>query len=325
MIAVKEVRKPIESYLEEFDLYFKSTIKTHVSLLNIILKYIIKQRGKQIRPTLVFLSASMCGTVSKRTFIGAAMVELLHTATLVHDDVVDDSAERRGVASINALWKNKVSILVGDFLLSRGLLIAVENDEFSFLKATSTAVKRMSEGELLQIEKSREFSLDEETYFKIISDKTASLTSTCCLIGSLSSTDNPEFHTALKQYGELVGIAFQIRDDILDYTSRSAILGKPIANDIKEKKLTLPLIYAASKAPKNNAKEIISIVKKGKPTSESIQRVFNFVNEYGGIEYATKKAMELSQNAKELLEIFPESESKNSLLQFADFVASRDS
>lgn len=325
MIAVKEVRKPIEPYLQEFDAYFKSTMKTHVSLLNIIIKYIIKQRGKQIRPTLVFLSAAMCGEVSQRTFIGAAMVELLHTATLVHDDVVDDSAERRGVASINALWKNKVAILVGDFLLSRGLLIAVENDEFAYLKATSTAVKRMSEGELLQIEKSRELNLDEETYFKIISDKTASLTSTCCMIGSLSATDNVEFHKALQQYGEYVGIAFQIRDDILDYTSRSAILGKPIANDIKEKKLTLPLIYAASVAPKDKAKEIISIVKKGKATSDSIQKVFRFVDDYGGIEYATNKANQLSNDAKQLLTIFPDSPAKTALLQFADFVSNRQS
>ena len=224
-------------------------MRTKVPLLELIIRYITKKKGKQVRPALVFLSAELCGGINNRSYIGAALVELLHTATLVHDDVVDEAKKRRGLPSINAAWTNKIAVLIGDYLLAKGLLIAIENEEFTFLKATSRTVRRMSEGELLQIQKSKEILLDEDIYFKIISDKTASLMASCCEIGAISATEDTEIHAVLRNFGELIGIAFQIKDDIFDYVSKSSILGKPVGNDLKEKKFTLPLIFSISKVP----------------------------------------------------------------------------
>ena len=219
-------------------------MKSKVSLLDMIVSYLSKKKGKRIRPTLVFLSAEICGGSCERTYVGASLVELLHTATLIHDDVVDASSVRRGIASINAVWNNKIAVLVGDYLLGKGLLTAIDGGEFEFLKASSNAVRRMSEGELLQIQKSNEADLDEETYFKIISDKTASLMASCCEIGALSASADPAQHAALRDYGENIGIAFQIRDDIFDFSGSSKSIGKPVGNDLKEKKITLPLLFA---------------------------------------------------------------------------------
>ena len=324
-MSITKISSVVNHHLEAFHPYFKEQMRTDVPLLNLVLRYILRQRGKRVRPTLVFLSAELCGGATQRTFVGASMVELLHTATLVHDDVVDDAAERRGMPSINALWKNKASVLVGDYLLSRGLHIAVDHDEFAFLKATSKAVQRMSEGELLQMQKSRQLNIDEATYFKIIADKTASLISTCCEIGARSAIQDEEKIQHITRFGELVGLAFQIRDDLLDYVSRTNLIGKPYANDLKEKKITLPLIYALRTAPKSNASSIVGMIKKGNLQSSEITHIMTFVKDQGGIDYAQSKAEELVEEAISLLDIFPDSIYKSSLKDFAHFVVDRKS
>jgi len=324
-MSIATISSVVKQQLEAFHPYFRKQMQTDVPLLNLVIRYILRQRGKRVRPTLVFLSAELCGGTTNRTFIGASMVELLHTATLVHDDVVDDAGERRGMPSINALWKNKASVLVGDYLLSRGLHIAVDNDEFAFLKATSKAVQRMSEGELLQMQKSRQLNIDEETYFKIIGDKTASLISTCCEIGARSATYDIQCIDNITRFGELVGLAFQIRDDLLDYVSRTNLIGKPYANDLKEKKITLPLIHALRTAPKSEAKSILGMIKKGNLHTSDIACIMNFVKQYGGIDYAQNTSEALIKEAIQLLDIFPDSVYKSSLKDFAHFVIQRAS
>jgi len=321
--SITEISQPIAGHLEDFTDFFKGLIRSKAALLDIVVRYILKQRGKRVRPALVFLSAAACGDVTRRSYVAAALVELLHTATLVHDDVVDEADERRGMPSINAVWKNKVAVLVGDYLLSRGLLIAVENEEFDYLRITSTSVRRMSEGELLQIQKSRQRTIDEETYFRIISDKTASLISTCCEIGAVSATADPERRAALRDYGELVGIAFQIQDDILDVTSRSSIIGKPVGNDLKEKKITLPLIYACEHADKSAGKAIIKSVKSGKLTQKNIEEIIQFIEDNQGISRAQAKAYSIITEAKSKIASLPESPAKQSLMNFADYVIQR--
>lgn len=250
-------------------------------------------------------------------------MELLHTATLVHDDVVDQSSERRGRASINAEWDNKIAVLVGDFLLAKGLLAAIDGNEFMFLKAASKAVRRMSEGELLSIDKSVNLEVDEGTYFRIIGDKTASLISACCEIGALSATDNTEIHKALTLYGEYVGIAFQIRDDIFDYVSKSFTIGKPVGNDLKEKKLTLPIIHALAQADSDESKSILKIIKTGSLAKNEIKIIIDFTKKYKGIEYADAIAHEYSRKAIEEISILPSSPAKNSLIKIADYVIDR--
>lgn len=321
--SLHDISEPIASHLGTFEDYMREQMRSKAALLDTVVRYIVKQRGKRVRPMLVFLSAGMCGGIGDRSYVGAAMVELLHTATLVHDDVVDQAEERRGMASINAVWKNKIAVLVGDYLLSRGLLIAVNNGEFDYLKITSDAVRRMSEGELLQIQKSRQKHIDEETYFRIISDKTASLMSTCCEVGAVSAGVSAEDRERMRMYGEFVGLAFQIRDDILDYTSRSSILGKPVGNDLKDQKITLPLIYACTAAGPKEAKRIIGMVKGRKPTADQIKTVIAFVEEHGGIREAERKAMEIKDMAVQHLTTFPDSSYKSALIDFANFVVSR--
>ncbi len=319
-----EFSKPIKQDLVKFNAYFKEILNTNVPLLNIIIKYITQKKGKQLRPVLVMLSAQLCGEINERTYTGAAMVELLHTATLVHDDVVDEASERRGLASINAKWNNKIAVLIGDFLLSKGLIISVESGEALFLVATSKAVKRMSEGELLAIDKSRDFIIDEEVYFRIISDKTASLMAACCEIGAISASNDREVHKKLELFGEYVGIAFQIRDDILDYTSKSFLIGKPVGNDLKEKKITLPLIYALSKISPDTGEKIVKQIKKGKLTKQKIDEYIKIAVDNGGIEYAESKANYYIDKAKEIIVEFPDSDAKTSLLEFSDFVLDRN-
>jgi octaprenyl-diphosphate synthase len=321
-MTLSQISKPIEQYIEPFEDVLREQMKSNVLLLDTVVRYIVKQRGKRVRPMLVLLAAAASGEVSRRSYIGASMVEILHTASLVHDDVVDEATERRGMASINAIWKNKISVLVGDYLLSRGLLIAVNNEEFDFLRITSNSVKRMSEGELLQIQKSRQLDIDEATYFRIIGDKTASLISSCCEIGATSASNNPEHRAALREYGEVVGCAFQIRDDIFDYTSQSTFIGKPVGNDLKEKKLTLPLIYAFSQAPKKESKDILKRIK-GDAKKTDIREIVQFVRSYGGIEYAERKAQDLITQAKATLRVLEDSPAKTSLLNFADFSLQR--
>lgn len=322
---LKEISKPINIHLDEFNKFYKDKLNSNVSLLNLILRYINQKTGKRIRPVLVFLSAEACGGINKRSYTGASLVELLHTATLIHDDVVDKSQKRRGIASINAEWNNKIAVLVGDYLLSLGLITATESNEFDFLRATSNSVKRISKGELLSIDKTRSTQINEETYFNIIADKTASLLSACCEIGALSTSDNPDYHKAMKDYGEYLGIAFQIRDDILDYISKSSLLGKPVGNDIKEKKITLPLIYALNQTDNKTADKISKDIRKGKLKKSEIKDIINFAHDNGGIEYSTKKAEEFSQKAINAISFLEESDSKNSLIALTNFVIERES
>jgi octaprenyl-diphosphate synthase len=321
--SLVEISALVDDELRRFEPFMREQMRSRTALLDTVVRYIMKQRGKRVRPTLVFLSAGLCAPISERAFIGAAMVELLHTATLVHDDVVDQSEERRGMASINAVWKNKIAVLVGDYLLSRGLLVAVNNGEFDYLKITSDAVRRMSEGELLQLQKKRQKSLDEETYFRIISDKTASLISTCCEVGAVSAGVDPEQRQALREFGELVGLAFQIRDDVLDYVGRHTLLGKPVGADIRDQKITLPLIYACRNAPASEAKATIAAVKGRGITKDGVREVVRFVERYGGIDAAQQKALELRDQALAHLEPFQESVYKEALRDFANFVVVR--
>ena len=319
---LNEISQPIKTELEEFERLFKTSMKSNVGLVDLIAKYIIRQKGKKIRPLLVLLSAKLAGGVTQRSYRGAVLVELLHTATLIHDDVVDNADKRRGFWSINAIFKNKAAVLMGDYLLSRGLMIAVEGNDNDFLGVITSAVKRMSEGELLQIQKTRKLDIDEETYFQVISDKTASLLETCCMIGAMSTSDNSEYHEAMKNFGESIGMAFQIRDDILDYEGSSKIIGKPVGGDIKEKKITLPLIYSLKKVPRNEADKIRRLIKNNTGT-ENTRQIIDFVRKNNGIDYALETAHNYSQKAKDSLKIFPDSPAKLALEGLVDFVIDR--
>ena len=322
--SLDSIRKPVEEELRNFDAVFRNTMRSQVALVDVVTRYILRQKGKRVRPLLVMLSAKLCGEINESTYRAATLIELLHTATLVHDDVVDDADTRRGLASINAVWKNKVAVLMGDYLLSRGLLLSLQYHDHYFLNSTANAVKRMSEGELLQIQKSRQLDIDEETYIKIISDKTGSLFSACTDIGAASSTQDQGKRNLLKEYGENVGLSFQIRDDLLDYLGRKNILGKSTGSDIKEKKLTLPLIYALQHSSRRDATHALRFIKKGARLKE-ISWVLDFVHHNGGIEYASRKAEEFAALARNSIRSFPESSVKQSLLQFVEFVLERNS
>ncbi len=320
--SLKDISLPIQTELEKFEELFKRSMKSDVKLVDLIARYIIRQKGKKIRPLLVLLAAKVAGGITERTYRGAILVELLHTATLVHDDVVDNADKRRGFWSINKVFKNKVAVLMGDYLLSRGLLIAVEGKDYDFLEVITNTVKRMSEGELLQIRKTRKLDIDEPTYFRIISDKTASLLETCCKIGALSASSDNRYHETMREFGEKIGIAFQIRDDILDYDGNTSTTGKPIGGDIKEKKITLPLIYSLNQVSKNEASEIRRLIKDGEK-KESVKEIINFVRKNNGINYANETALSYSAKAKELLDIFPDSPGKLALQTLVDFVIDR--
>jgi len=316
-LDLKKISQPVEKELEEFRIEFRKAIKSKVALIELISKYILRQKGKKIRPILVLLSAKLCGNINQRSYLAATLVEMLHTATLIHDDVVDDAQTRRGLASINAVWKNKIAVLMGDFMLSRGLLLALENDECGFLKITSRAVKRMSEGELLQIQKNRKFDVNEETYFRIISDKTASLITACCQLGAASTTDNKENVRLMSEFGENIGVAFQLRDDLLDYIGK-----KSSGSDLKEKKFTLPLIHALQNSAKKESKEIISLVKNGS-YSKSKNIVMDFIKAHNGIEYTVEKTHEFCEIAKSKITGFKNSETKETLVSFVNFIGER--
>jgi octaprenyl-diphosphate synthase len=323
---LKEISSPIQNHLLEFNKYFKDKMDTKVSLLNIIIKYLTQKKGKQVRPVLVFLSAEMVSGVNDRSYVAASLVELLHTATLIHDDVVDQAQERRGLASINAEWNNKIAVLVGDFLLSKGLIAAIEADEFKFLKVTSHAVKRMSEGELQSVDKSRKLEITEEEYFQIISGKTASLMSACTEIGAISVSDDPKDHELLAEYGENLGMAFQIKDDLFDYITKSSLIGKPVGIDLKEKKITLPLIHSFTKVSNDEQKQIKKLIKKGnKLSKKEIKYIIDFAKVNGGIDSSMEKAFEFSNKAIQSIKKFPDSEAKESLTKFAKFVVERNS
>jgi octaprenyl-diphosphate synthase len=321
-LDLKEISKPIQIELDQFKKEFRQAMKSRVALVDLISKYLLNQKGKKIRPILVLLSAKLCGEINKRTYIGATLVEMLHTATLIHDDVVDDAKTRRGFPSINAVWKNKISVLMGDYLLSRGLLHALENKEYNFLQITSRAVKRMSEGELLQIQKNRKLGVNEETYFKIISDKTASLITACCEMGSASSTNDQNVIKLMGEFGENVGIAFQLRDDVLDYVGKKKIMGKSSGSDLKEKKFTLPLIHALNNSTKKESKQIIDLVKNGS-YGKNKNIVMDFIHEYNGIDYTSDKTREYCNTAVSKISSFEPSETKDTLLNFVHFIGER--
>jgi octaprenyl-diphosphate synthase len=320
-VGLEEIKKPIRREMLDFEKKFRDSMSTKVALLDRIMTYIVKRKGKQIRPMLVFLSAGVCGAINERTYRGAALVELLHTATLIHDDVVDDSLQRRGFFSINALWKNKIAVLVGDYLLSRGLLLSVDNGDFDLLKISSTAVRLMSEGELLQLEKSRLMNFREEVYFNIIRMKTASLIATCCAMGAKSIDVAEEQVEKLRSFGEKVGVAFQIKDDLFDYEESGT--GKPGGIDIKEKKLTLPIIYALNNAPKAERKNIIRLINNFKNEKQQLQTLKAFVKEYGGIDYASQTMARYQDEAFAILDTFPDSDYKTSLKNLVLYTTDR--
>ena len=320
--TLQQIQAPISSEMTEFEKKFRQSMKSDVLLLDKIMRYIIKRKGKQMRPMFVFLTAGVCGGVTESTYRGASLIELLHTASLVHDDVVDDANYRRGFFSVNALWKNKIAVLVGDYLLSRGLLLSVEYGDYDLLKIVSDAVKEMSEGELLQMEKARNLDVTEDVYYDIIRQKTASLIASCCAVGAASSQSNGDTVKKMKLFGQKIGMAFQIKDDLFDYGTDE--VGKPLGIDIKEKKLTLPLIHSLKKSSWLEKRQILSIVRNNNGKSKKLHKVIQYVNESGGIDYATEVMHKFYQEALEILSDFEDSEYKDSLTELVRFTIERD-
>lgn len=321
MPGINQIKLPIAAEIDAFEIKFKDSMQSDAPLLNRITHYIVKSKGKQMRPMFVFFAAKLCGGIVESTHRGAALVELLHTATLVHDDVVDNAYERRGFFSINALWKNKIAVLVGDFLLAKGLLLSVNNNEFNLLKIVSTAVQQMSEGELLQIEKVRKMDISEELYFDVIRQKTASLIASCCACGAASAGADEETVEKMRLFGEKIGIAFQIKDDTFDFGTDD--VGKPLGIDIKEKKVTLPLIYALNRAEKSERKRIINLVKNHQDDSKKIQEVIDFVNSKNGVQYANEKMQAYQKEAFDILYQFEEGDARNGLEQLVRYTTER--
>ncbi|MCU0360003.1 MAG: polyprenyl synthetase family protein [Bacteroidia bacterium] len=310
--TIEEIKLPVKEHMEAFEGKFRDAMKSSVPLLDKITGYIVKRKGKQIRPMFVFLSASISGEINDSTHRAAALIELLHTATLVHDDVVDDSNERRGFFSVNALWKNKIAVLIGDFLLSKGLLLSLDNNDFHLLKIMSTAVREMSEGELLQIEKARRMDISEDVYFDIITKKTAALIAACCAAGTASVTKDETRIKTAEEFGILTGIAFQIKDDLFDFGNGEDI-GKPTGIDIKEKKMTLPLIYALNQSTWLERRKIINLIKNHNEDHEAVKRVIDFVIEKGGITYANKVMQEYKNKALKVLDQLPSNPARASI------------
>jgi len=321
-LRLEDIKAPVAREMEEFEPKFRASMKTNVLLLDKIMGYIVKRKGKQMRPMFVFLTAGVCGKISESTYRGASLIELLHTASLVHDDVVDEANYRRGFFSVNALWKNKIAVLVGDFLLARGLMLSVENKDFNLLSLVTDAVREMSEGELLQFEKSRRLDITEELYYEIIRRKTASLIASCCAVGASSSGASDDIVYKMREFGEKIGMAFQIKDDLFDYGEEE--IGKPLGIDIKEKKMTLPLIYALTKTGWVEKRKILSIVKNESSKPKKVKEVIEFVKGSGGIEYANKAMNKFREDALQILAGFPESRYKESLIQLVQFTIERN-
>ncbi|MBK9398305.1 MAG: polyprenyl synthetase family protein [Saprospiraceae bacterium] len=317
-----QIKQPVKEELERFEKHFRKAMKSNVALLDKIMFYIVQRKGKQMRPIFVFLSAKAAGGTTEATYNAASLVELLHTATLVHDDVVDESLERRGFFSINALWKNKIAVLVGDYLLSQGLLLAVNNNEFSLLRILSRAVKEMSEGELMQIEKARKLDIQEAVYFDIIRQKTASLIAAACEAGAVSAGVSPEVSEQFRVFGEKVGIAFQIKDDLFDYGTQD--VGKPLGIDIKEKKMTLPLIYALQNTDRPTKKHLINLIKNHSKDQKSVKEVISFVHASGGLQYAESRMMDYCREAIDLLKTLADNDASKSLVELIDYVTNRE-
>jgi octaprenyl-diphosphate synthase len=323
MQKVENIMAPIQSELTAFEAYFKESMRSDVPLLDKVTQYVVKRKGKQMRPMFVFLTAKMLGEINQVTYDATTLVELLHTATLVHDDVVDDANERRGFFSVNALWKNKIAVLVGDYMLSRILLLSIEKENLALLEVVARAVREMSEGELLQIEKARDLNIDEETYFEVIRKKTASLIATCCEAGAISVQATADQREKMRKFGELIGLAFQIKDDIFDYGTGEHI-GKPTGIDIREQKMTLPLIYVMNHSPSEIRKELMYIMKNEFDVSARIKRAIQLVIQYGGIQFATLKMEAIAQEALELLESFPDNDAKKSLIGLVHYTMNRE-
>lgn len=319
--SLNEIKKPIIEELEIFDKKFRESMRSNAPLLDAITRYIVKSKGKQIRPMFVFLVAKLVGEVTETTYRGAALVELLHTATLVHDDVVDEATERRGFFSINALWKNKIAVLVGDYLLSKGLLLSIENKDYELLHILSSAVKEMSEGELLQIEKTRRLDIKEEIYFQIIKQKTAVLISSACAVGAFSAGADSDMLNTMKLFGEKIGIAFQIKDDLLDFSNFNT--GKVKGIDIREKKLTLPVIYSLNNCPSAVKKKIIHLIKSDNKPVNATTIITDFINEYKGIQYAETIMQRYIDEALQLIKSTRQSDAKTSLEQLVNFTMKR--
>ncbi len=319
--SIEQIKAPVAAHLEEFEKRFKDSMRSKVPLLDRITHYIVKRKGKHIRPMFVFLSARLIGEVNDSTYHGAAMIELMHTATLVHDDVVDDSWQRRGFFSINALWKNKIAVLVGDYLLSRGLLQAIDNGHFDMLKVLSEAVKEMSEGELLQIEKARKLDIDEEVYFEIIRQKTATLIASASEVGALSAGANKEIARKVHLFGEKVGMAFQLKDDLFDYSESD--IGKPTHIDIQEKKMTLPLIYTLQTAPFKEKRWLINTVKNHNKDKKRVNKLVEMVHVSGGIAYANQVMLRYRDEALSILHSLPDNEARQSLEALVHYTIDR--
>ncbi len=322
MSKIKSIRFPIEKELKEFEAYFKKNLKSDIPLLKTVLNFLYRTKGKQLRPMLVFLSAKLIGETNEFTQLAACSVELLHTGTLIHDDVVDESYERRGAFSINALWRNKLAVLTGDYILAQGLRLQAEHEKFNFLKLISRTVQDMSEGEILQIKKSRKLNIDEATYFEIIRKKTASLIAASMALGAASVSDDPEVEKKMYEIGQYAGIAFQIKDDIFDYQP-GGIIGKPTGNDIREKKITLPLLYVLNNAAPGGKKRILRLIKKGNHDRKVVNELIQLVVENGGIDFAKQKMNEYKEKALNLLMEFPESDARTSLVELINYITTR--
>jgi octaprenyl-diphosphate synthase len=323
MSSLDQIKAPVKGHIKEFEKHFRASMRTSVPLLDRIMRYIVKRKGKQMRPLFVFLAAEIAGGVNESTYRGASLVELLHTATLVHDDVVDDSNERRGFFSINALWKNKISVLVGDFLLAKGLLLSLDNDDFALLKIVSNATREMSEGELLQIEKARRLDIEEDIYYEIIRKKTASLIASCCACGAYSASSDQDLTEKMRAFGEKVGMAFQIKDDLFDY-QKANNTGKPAGIDIRDKKMTLPLIYLLAHSDRSTKRRIINTIKNHNTNPDRVSDLIREVVACGGIDYAQKKMIEYRDSALAILDEFEESPARTAMAELVMFTTERD-
>lgn len=320
---LEEIKNPIKQEMKLFEKKFQESMRSEVFLLDKITQFILKTKGKQIRPMFVFLCAKLVGEITEKTHRGAAMIELIHTATLVHDDVVDESFKRRGFFSINALWKNKIAVLVGDYLLSKSVIISTENQDFDILAVISKTIREMSEGELLQLEKSRKLDIIEDVYYEVIRKKTATLIAACCEVGAISNNVNVELAQKIRDFGTYTGIAFQIKDDLFDYLKKNAT-GKPVGIDIKEKKLTLPLIYAMNSVKKDERKYYFNIVKNHSHETGKVNELMEFVKKSGGISYAEKVMLNYQKKALEILDDFSDNEAKKSLQLMLNYIIKRD-
>ena len=316
-----EIQKPVKEELKQFESFYKEAMKGNIRLLNIITDYIYRHKGKQMRPLFVFLTAGLVGNISEKTFNAATFIELVHTATLVHDDVVDNASERRGFFSINKLWRSKIAVLVGDYLLSRGLLLATERNEYELLKIVSKAVKAMSEGELLQMEKARKLDITEEVYYEIIRQKTATLMAASASAGAYSAGADNELTQKMWEFGEKIGMAFQIKDDLFDYQNNN--VGKPVGNDLKEKKITLPLIYTLKQLDSSSRKKLLRTVRKKHNDKDEMKKIIHLVEEKGGLKYTGEQMERFTQEAMDIISIFPDSEIKTAIKKFIDFVINR--